>query len=114
MTYETTLRRGQFDKTLRIETTIPLGLGRRELHVTTMKGSRGLRCSVQCVEMDPDGRSFRFIVFGDFNKLLVTDPKERATEKNLRRMHAEGMASIEVTLAEARAFYAAKAEPLAA
>ena len=117
MTYETILSRGH-DKSLRAKTIIPLGFDRRELHVLTSKGSRGaIVCAAQCVQVAEDGRSFSFILFGDFRKTLANSPA-RCTEKELSRVHAEGLAGIEACIAECRAFYAKQAadhaEPIAA
>lgn len=103
MTHETIIRRGT-DGALRAKTVIPFGYDRRELHINTYKSSRGgLSASAQAVEVDPDGRSYRFTLFADYNRTLVADPAMRCTEKNLRMIHDRALALADEALAEAKA-----------
>ena len=104
MNYETAIRRN-YSGDLNAETIIPMGFDRRELRVSTRKSSRGgLHSSAQCVQVDPDGNAYRFIVFGDFNASLGSMPG-RCTEKNIRAQHAAALAGIEPVLDKCRAFY---------
>lgn len=114
MNYETTIKRDMRGH-LRAETVAPLGFDRRELHITTMKHSGGgVWTHVQCVQADPDGRGFRFIVFGDFNRTLSVHRAARCTQAVIEATHATALVGLDTLLADAKAFYAAKAEPVAA
>lgn len=86
-------------------TTIPLfEVGDRVLQVTTFKSSPGIVCDAQVVQ-EHDGM-ITFVIFQDYHKTLVRDRTARATEKNIRSVHAQGLAGIEAVLAEARQQYA--------
>lgn len=82
--------------------------GVRVLRVSTLKGSRGLRCSVTAVTPHADGKSYTWVMFGDFQETLLADRAARCTEKTVNEMHARAMADIENVKTRALAFYAAK------
>lgn len=107
MSYHVALRREDFGKgPLRAETHIPLGFDRRELRISTGKSSRGgLSCTANVVQVDEDGRTIRFVVFGDYSKQLARDNAMRCTEKNLLAMHSSALSYIDGVIAEVRAFY---------
>lgn len=86
----------------------PLGDGKRYLRVESMKFSLGLACFAQCV-MDDGNGCYSFVLFQDYNKVLVEARDVRATEKAIRAVHAEGLKLVDKALAEARAMYGVKA-----
>lgn len=108
MSYEYAIRRDN-SGSLRATTVIPFGYDRRELRITTYKRSTGgLVTSAQAVEVDPDGRSFRFTLFQDFNKVMLFSGLARCTERNIREMHELALRQADAVLAEAKAKHPAK------
>lgn len=87
------------------ETSIPLGVDRRELRITTNKFTRGLWCQANVVQLAEDGRGFSFVLHQDYSKVLAKDPAARATKNNICAMHARALANIEPVLVEVRAQY---------
>lgn len=102
---QATMRKGR--EGWEAESEIPL-IGRRVLKVHTRKTSRGLRCSASAVELSADGRSYTWVMFGDFGEKLADNPTARCTEKTVKEMHAAALVDIEAVKARALAFYAAK------
>ncbi len=80
------------------------------LLISTGKGlRRGLRTYAQ-VQKD-EGRGCRsFVMFGDFRKAVFEGPTVRATEKAIAAQHSRALQQLDALMAEAAAFYAAKAE----
>lgn len=101
MTYETTVKRNRDG--LEAETRIPLGFDRRELRITTSKGSRGVYTGALVVQVTD--RGFTFVLCQDYRKTLAQDKAARATEKTIRTMHAAVLANVDAVVAEAKAFY---------
>lgn len=102
-TYEVTYRKSKHHGH-EAKTIIPLE-GERQLSISTYKGSRGLFTSAT-VAKHRNG-SMIFEIFGDFNKTIARSDK-RATEPEVRRLHADALTCVPALLEEVAAFYAAK------
>jgi hypothetical protein len=99
---------------LSAKTVVPLGFDRRELRIETSKSyNGGVDCSATCVQVDVDGFGYSCRLGlggdGDYSKRLVVERDMRATEKNIRKVHAAALAQLDQVLAEVRAKYAAHA-----
>jgi hypothetical protein len=95
---------------LRAQTRVPLGADRRELHVTTSKGFRGLQCTAIVVQIADDGRSHSHAMSfgangGDFSRRLSADPAARCTEKTIRATHEAALQQLPDLLQAAHAHY---------
>ena len=90
---------------LAAESIYPLRFDRRELRILTMKGSRGLFCNAQCVQVSADGRSYTFAMFSDYRKVMAEDRAARATERAIRALHESAMAGLPAVVAACRAHY---------
>lgn len=83
----------------------------RILEITTSKRESGGIASTAHVYLEA-GNTKTFAIFGDYRSARLT-PKNhlRATEKNIRLIHAEALQQAERLVEEAHAFYARKAVP---
>lgn len=106
MNYVMQVKRGRDG--LEAETRVPLGFDRRELRITTGKGSRGVYTGCQVVQVAADGLGFSFLMYGDFGKVLNQDKAARATEKTIRTMHASALVGVDAVVADVMAFYGQK------
>lgn len=80
------------------------------LLIGTGKGlRRGLRTYAQ-VQKDEGSGCRSYVMFGDFRKAVFEDPTVRATEKAVAAQHSRALQQLDALMAEATAFYAAKAE----
>ena len=86
------------------ETHIPL-FGAKVLVIRTCKGSRGLYTSITGQKLD--GGFLVWELFGDYSKRI--DHTERCTEKAVRTLHEQALATKDALIADATAHYAAKA-----
>lgn len=95
---------------LRARSVVALGFDRRELHIETRKGGRGVSCDASVMQRTEDGRGLTHaFAFGgegdDFRRTLASDPKARATEKALATMHAAALVNLADVVAAACAHY---------
>lgn len=101
-----TLRKGRDGWTA--ESSIPLEAP-YELHISTMKRSRGGISSIATrVKRSDDGMGISFTMFHDYSKTQAEDRAARCTEKTIREMHAGVLARADAIKADVAAFYAAK------
>lgn len=85
------------------ETHVPL-FGDKLLVIHTRKGSNGLYTSITGQKLD---RGFLvWELFGDYSKRI--DHPERCTEKAVRTLHEQALATKDALIADATAHYAAK------
>jgi len=94
----------------------PDGPGERILEITTRKDTRGGITSHAYVYVQRGsvaiGYTKTFELVGDYRSGRLTAPNRyRATEKNIRLVHAEALQRVDQCLANAHAFYAAKTAP---
>jgi hypothetical protein len=97
---------------LEAENELPMSEKGRVLTITTHKSGRHLTTRAQSCKVDystPGIVSRSFILFGDFSKVVAQTDK-RATERAIREQHTAALAQAETLLAEAEAFYTAKAD----
>jgi len=86
--------------------------GDRVLRLVTCKANRGGLFTYASVAIESEGWTTTAI-FGDYNK-VVAKSADRCTEAAVRRMHDAVLTQVDATVAEAKAFYAAKAKTDAA
>jgi hypothetical protein len=111
--YPTTVKRSSRGE-LSAMTVVPLGFDRRELRVETSKSyNGGVDCSATCVQVDANGFGYSLRLGlggdGDYSKRLVVARGMRATEKNIRAVHAQALAQLDQVLAEVNAKYTREA-----
>lgn len=106
MDYEISISRDS-SNALQAKTTIPLAQDRRELRITTSKNTSrgGIGTHASVVQVSEDGRLYSHMLFQDYSKQIARDAKGRATEKNIRAMHALALESLPAILAEVTAQY---------
>lgn len=102
------------DGTLRVSTVVALGVDRRELRIETKKSNGGrVKCGADVFTVSENGLvvycriSFAGDRSGDYSKVLAAEAV-RATEKNLRAVHAAGMEKFDAVMAEVRDWYGIK------
>ena len=101
------------DGALRVSTVVDLGVGRRELRIETFKFSGIIKCRASAVTVSEDGMGYSCRISyagdrsGDYYKELARSGV-RATEKNLRAVHAAGMEKFDAVMAEVRDWYGIK------
>jgi len=108
---ETRVERDRYGK-LSANTVVPLGVDRRELRIETYKTCNGrVKCNANVVTVEEHGYSHRMSFAGDrsgdYSKVLAVEAV-RATEKNLRAVHAAGMEKFDAVMAEVRDWYGIK------
>jgi hypothetical protein len=111
MAHETIVKRTMHGD-LQAETRIPLGFDNKELRITTSKWGGGkVTARASVVTITDVGYTFAIGIFGsgkgDYSKTVAWE-QTRATEKAIRRVHAQALAQAYGIEAEARAHYAPK------
>ena len=92
-------------------TDIEMGNG-RIIRISTGKGRGGMRTNAQVWKLGVGG-TMSFEMFGDFSRCIATSTS-RCTENLVREAHAKALRLNADIVAQAEAFYAAKAVPAGA
>lgn len=92
------------------ETFVPIGDSGRVLRISTHKNSRGLITAAYAGIESCGGRMFSYAPFSDFSRTVHHGQSSRCTEKNIRTMHAAGLAQVAELLQAAAAHYNAAAQ----
>jgi hypothetical protein len=87
-----------------------LPTNKRQLRVSTHKGSRGIQTFIQAVERGDFFESFT--MFQDYHRAIAYPELKMATEKAVLSAHNQSIAEIDAIITEADAFYAPKTELL--
>ena len=90
------------------ETTFPLGNAtptrKMELRLNTHKTS-GRRLVTMATAVEPTAYGFSFVVFEDFNKVVLNTSPSRITKKLIEAQHAEALTHIDDIILAAQMHY---------